>query len=156
MLGLLLFKELAVEWLYAQQVEAVGQEESLHVLVHGRAARKTGTDVDFEDPRLEAGVDEDVEAENLEAAVLVLGGAHTGYDWVLSRNDRLDADVLHLVHHFVVVDALLLILLPKLRKTQFRLYSRLVLLSVGACVFHVGTFVLFVDTEVGKVHKSLF
>jgi hypothetical protein len=57
----------------ACDVEGVHQEVGLDVEVEGRVCRETRGEVDFEEVGFELGVEEDIESEQLEAVMLLVG-----------------------------------------------------------------------------------
>jgi len=86
-----------VKRLDASQTEQVGNCVRLDLLVQRRVTAESWRQIDFEKPRLDVLVDQDVEAEELEA-VRALGGAEhiSGIaDHVLATDDCLDDAVLN-------------------------------------------------------------
>ena len=86
----------------------VGNEFAFDSLIEGGVAVEGGGEVDFEEPGVELVVDEDVEAEELEAIVaegdVLLAGVE---DYVLGRQNRLDNHILDLLEDSRIVYALL-------------------------------------------------
>jgi hypothetical protein len=68
-----LFHQFPVNESEADQIETVAEELGLHNLVIGAGAAERWTHVDFQEPWLQLGIDQDVEAIDLKAGVLVLG-----------------------------------------------------------------------------------
>ena len=91
----------------SDQGQQVGDKGSFDALVEcGVAAERAGK-VDFDEPRLELAIDENVETEKFEA-VIAMG--HIGLDrlehkW-FRRNDRFDTNILYLSPYHTIVDTL--------------------------------------------------
>ena len=80
------------------QVEEVANESRLDLHVDDGITVERGRKVDLEEPRLEVGVDEDVEAVQLEA-VPAMGNEHfaSAVHRELDGNDRFDDHVLNVL-----------------------------------------------------------
>ena len=84
------------------------------MLIKGRGAAEAWCHVDLEEPRLKLVVYQYIKAVHLVALAAVLSGAHLRDNVRLGRHQCLDADVLDLTEHLVVVHACLLVLLAEL------------------------------------------
>ena len=120
---------LPIEPLDAHDIESITNQIGFDRHVEWGVASHRGTQIDFEEPRLEIGIDQDIEAENLKAvgpmSLILLHGI---LDLVLATENCLDYDVVGSGPEQVHVDSDLFQVLAE--GTQGPLVAEVVLLAV--------------------------
>ena len=117
---LFIFHSLAVEYSESYKMQGVTEEQGLHLLVIWARTGQTWRHINLKQPRSKLLVYYHIKAINLETLVPVLGCTHSCGDLRLYCHKGFYTECLDVFENFLVTDAHLLVLDPKLLKTPFR------------------------------------